>query len=421
MVRILQTGTYNSMNKGDAAMQISMADSITRDIPGAKVLISTPFPDLDRNFYKDYELVICSRRRLIWASYQLLRAMLWGMFDRIGLRLNWLVPERELQEYLKADLVVDLSGDMLTEDYGPHVAYSHYLPLLLAITLRRPYVACAQSIGPFNLTKILAKFILNKATFITTREQISLDYLLDMGIRPELLKKTADMAFLLRPASSEEALALLEKEGFIPDSQRPLMGMSLSRLVESKYNKKNPLAVQQNMVDLFASVLDQIAEEYGVDIVFVPHVTGPTADKDDRRIHTEVQAKMKARSHVIANEYTPSELKGVIGLCETMFSARMHANIGALSSGIPTVAIAYSHKTPGIMGILDQAELVLEISALSQQAIMDKLAYLYAHKDAIKQALHEARPRVEAASQVNVDMIARLISNLSRSSNNKQS
>jgi len=420
MVRILQTGTFNSMNKGDAAMQISMADALAHDIPSAKVLISTPFPDLDRDFYKDYELVICSRRRLIWASFQLLRAMLWGLFDRVGLKLNWLVPERELQEYLKADLVVDLSGDMLTEDYGPHVAYSHYLPLLLAIMLRRPFVACAQSIGPFGLTKPLARFILNKAQFITTRDQISMDYLLGMGIRPELLTKTADMAFLLRPAPRDKALALLEKEGFTPDSQRPLMGMSLSRLVESKYTRKNLNAASQDMVDLFASVLDEASEKYGVDIVFIPHVTGPAASKDDRRIHAEVQASMHARSHVITGEYTPSELKSVIGLCETMFGARMHANIGALSSGIPTLAIAYSHKTPGIMSVLGQSELVLDISTLNRQAVMEKLAYLHAQKDAIKQALDEARTRVEAASQVSVDMIAKLVSGLSYSGNNRQ-
>lgn len=340
MPRILQTGTYNSMNKGDAAMQISTADAIARDVPDAEVIISTPFPELDRSFYKNYELVTCSRRRLVWASFQLLRAMLWGLLNRLGYQPDWLIPERELQEYLRANVIVDLSGDMLTEDYGPHVAYSHYLPLLLAIMLRRPFVICAQSIGPFTLTRALAKFILNRAAFITTRDQISFDYLQTMGIHPALSKKTADMAFLLRPADSDEALGLLEEEGFIPDPERPLMGVSLSRLVEAKYAKNNPHAAQQGMVDLFASALDEAAETYGVDILFIPHVTGPSRSKDDRKIHSEVHARMGARAHSIANEYTPSQLKGMIGLCDTMFGARMHANIGALSSGIPTVAIA---------------------------------------------------------------------------------
>lgn len=409
MANILQTGTYNSMNKGDAAMQISTADAISKAMPGSRVRISTPFPDLDRDFYTGYELVVCSRRRLIWASLQLGRAMLWGLFSRFRLNLNWLVPERELQEYLKADLVVDLSGDMLTEDYGPHVAYSHYLPILLAIMLRRPYVACAQSIGPFKLTRPLARFILNRAKFITVRDQISLDYLLSIGVRAELLNKTADMAFLLNPVSGEEALRLLAEEGFEPDPARPLMGMSLSRLVESKYVKKNPNATTESMVDLFASVLDEIAELYGVDIVFVPHVTGPAASKDDRRIHAEVAARMHSRNHVITREYTPSELKGIIGLFDTMFGARMHANIGALSSGIPTVAIAYSHKTPGIMSMLGQSELVVDIKNLDRAQILQKFEYLHANKAQISRSLSEALVEVKAQSQVNVDMIKALV------------
>lgn len=410
MPKILQTGTYNSMNKGDAAMQISTADAITSQIPGAEVLISTPFPELDKDFYDDYELIICSRRRLIWASFQLLRAMIWGGFDRLGIKLDWLIPERELQEYLKADLVVDLSGDMLTEDYGPHVAYSHYLPILLAIMLRRPYVACAQSIGPFKLTKFLARFILNKAQFVNTRDQISLDYLREMGVREDVLKKTADMAFLLRPVAKEEALELLAKEGFVPTKGRPLMGMSLSRLVESKYLKKNPNAARESMVDLFASTLDEIAETYGVDIVFVPHVTGPAASKDDRHINGEVAAKMKSRTHVISQEYTPSQLKGIIGLFETMFGARMHANIGAISSGIPTVAISYSHKTPGIMAMLDQSDLVLDIKTLDRDQILEKFRHLHADKADISSRLEKALVGVKQQSQVNVDMIKSLLS-----------
>jgi len=119
MPRILQTGTYNSTNKGYAATQISTADAITRDIPDAEVQISTPFPDIDCGFYKHYELIKCSRRRLLWASFQLLRAMLWGLTNRFGPQLSWLIPERELQEYIEAELVVDLSGDMLIEDQSP--------------------------------------------------------------------------------------------------------------------------------------------------------------------------------------------------------------------------------------------------------------------------------------------------------------
>ncbi len=46
-----------------------------------------------------------------------------------------LILDEELQQILKTDLVVDLSGDMLTEDYGRHVDYSHFLLRVNGITL----------------------------------------------------------------------------------------------------------------------------------------------------------------------------------------------------------------------------------------------------------------------------------------------
>jgi colanic acid/amylovoran biosynthesis protein len=169
--------------------------------------------------------------------------------------------------------------------------------------------------------------------------------------------------------------------------------------------KMNPNATNENMVNLFSSLLDELAERFNMDILFVPHVTGPAESKDDRRIHIEVQSKMKAKAHVIANEYTPAELKGMIGLCVAMLGARMHANIGALSNGIPTIAIAYSHKTPGIMEILHQDGLVLDITSLTRSQIMDKFAYLDAHREEIIQSLEEALIPVKKLSQSNVDMI----------------
>jgi polysaccharide pyruvyl transferase WcaK-like protein len=88
-----------------------------------------------------------------------------------------LVNNPELTAIRDTDLVVDLSGDMLTEDYGPHVAYSHFLPILTALAMGRPVMLCAQSIGPFKLTRGLARFILNRVSLITVREAISFNYL----------------------------------------------------------------------------------------------------------------------------------------------------------------------------------------------------------------------------------------------------
>jgi colanic acid/amylovoran biosynthesis protein len=232
-----------------------------------------------------------------------------------------------------------------------------------------------------------------------------------MGIRQDILSMTADMAFLLQPIGGEQAIELLEKEGIKLREDRPLMGISLSRLVEKKYGKANTNADKESMVDLFATVLDEVAEKHGVDYLFVPHVTGPAESKDDRKILAEVKSRMKAHGHVLQGDYTPSELKGMIGLCQAMMGARMHANIGALSSGIPTIAIAYSHKTPGIMGALSQSELVLSINTLDQSLLWEKLEYLFANFVNIQSTLKTTLPVIKTESKKNVEKIHYILSN----------
>ena len=344
------------------------------------------------------------------ASFLLLRCLLWRLASHCRIEWNWLVANRELRDYLEADVVVDLSGDMLTEDYGAHVAYSHYLPLLFTIMLRRPLYLCAQSIGPFKLTRPLARWIFNNATRITLRDEISYDYLKEIGVNADLLERTADMAFLLSAIQHDQAEAVLAKEGYTAQTGRRLVGVSLSRLVEKKYARLNPLASEQSFVSMMAKALDDLAFKHELDFLFIPHVTGPADAKDDRKINAEVSASMKTQGKcVLANDYLPSEIKGLIGLCDAMIGARMHANIAALSSEIPTVAIAYSHKTPGIMEMLGQLDYVIGIESISPTIVQQKFETVLNNHEDIKNQLRQALIKVRQDATSNIEIARKIL------------
>ena len=74
MPRILLTGTYSSRNKGDAAMELTAASQLESCIDQCRVVVSSPFVDIDRPFYAPFQVIKSNRRRLIWATLQLLRA-----------------------------------------------------------------------------------------------------------------------------------------------------------------------------------------------------------------------------------------------------------------------------------------------------------------------------------------------------------
>ena len=80
-MRFVLTGTYNSCNKGDAAMELAATQGIVSRYPDSEVTILSPFPELDRPFYAPIPVERCNRRRLIIATVDLIRAMVWRWFS----------------------------------------------------------------------------------------------------------------------------------------------------------------------------------------------------------------------------------------------------------------------------------------------------------------------------------------------------
>ena len=48
---VVLTGTYNSMNKGDAAMELSTLAELQERFPSARCTVISPFPAIDEPFY----------------------------------------------------------------------------------------------------------------------------------------------------------------------------------------------------------------------------------------------------------------------------------------------------------------------------------------------------------------------------------
>jgi hypothetical protein len=52
---------------------------------------------------------------------------------------------------------------------------------------------------------------------------------------------------------------------------------------------------------------------------------------------------------VLPDALTSSDYKGVLSRAELVISERLHAAIGALSGGVPAIAIGHSHKFNGVL------------------------------------------------------------------------
>ena len=410
MRRFLFSGTFCALNKGDAAMQLSAYRSLQAVMPEAEITILSSFPDIDRPTYAGYKLCKSSRRQPFAALMCLVRAGLWRVVKRYArVDLRFLLAGAELQAYRDADVLVDLSGDTLTEDYGIKCVMSHLMPIFTALCLQRPVVLYAQTIGPFGVTRPLAKFALKRVTLITAREELSFDYVRSMGIAEPSLHLTADVAFLLDPAEPERVDTILAAEG-VSEADAPLVGITVSRLLGHRFRPDDP----HQFETLIATVADYLIESKGATVVLLSHVLGLGEKRDDRIMAGRVYEKIKhkAKTRLLAGDYRPEELKGVIGRFQLFLGLRMHANIAALAMGVPTLAIAYSRKTLGIMRMFGQERWVCDITTLTLGELTTTMEALWSQREGVRRDLRARLAAVEQRARENAVLVKGVVDTL---------
>jgi colanic acid/amylovoran biosynthesis protein len=404
MPKILLTGTFCALNKGDAAMQLSLERMLTELVPQATITITTPFPTTDAPTYPDQRLLRTRRRNPLVAFTLLGACLVWRAMWRVtGWDLAWLHANRELRAVREADIVVDLSGDTLTEDYGVPCLVSHLMPIAYGLLLQRPVVLCAQTIGPFPRSRVLLAFILNRVSLITPREQRSYAYLQQIGVHRPPLRLTGDVAFGLEPANDERVRDLCAAEGIAAGGGR-LIGLAPSRLPGLREGVASP----RHLVQLLADFADRVIEKLGVRVVLIAHVTGPGSKRDDRKMTRAIRsaATHSDAINVVEGDYRPQELKGLIGRMDLFVGFRMHANIAALGSGVPTLAIAYSGKTHGIMQQHGQGQWVCEVRELSAKLLLERVGALWNARDEVREDLHQRSVVMHEQARENAVLIA---------------
>ena len=268
---------------------------------------------------------------------------------------------------------------------------------------------CAQTIGPFRLTRPLVRFTLRRATLITAREQLSFDNLGTMRLRGPEIQRTNDVAFLLEPASPRRIDAILAAEGIAAPNGRCL-GVALSSLPGLRRGPS-----KSRLVTLFADVVDDFIDATGAAVIFLAHVTGPGAARDDRAMLRALKSAMRHQGNVslLGGDYRPEEMKGVIGRCTAFMGVRMHANIAALGMNVPTLAIGYSRKSAGIMTAAGQRRWVQDIHDTNCEALSAALGSLWSNRNAVRDDLISRQADIQEHAEKNFTLAEGLLAQLS--------
>ena len=261
-------------------------------------------------------------------------------------------------EVIRASDGVAVSGGGNMASTWPSHIYERGTIGEIARLLGKPLVVSGQTIGPHLTTadgEIVAR-LLSSADLVGLRERPSYDLSLALGVPAEQLAQTVDDASFIadQPVDAEST------------PENPYCLVSLSTHV----GDENRAEFQQAT----ALLLDSVAAQTGLDIVFFAHFASVNADESrgDTVMHDAVVERMTARDtgstpvgHPRVTTVHSVDSVSAARLARSaalVVSSRYHPAVFAVSGGVPTIGIPVDDytttKLTGALGNFGQGALL---------------------------------------------------------------
>ncbi len=148
-------------------------------------------------------------------------------------------------------------------------------------------------------------------------------------------------------------------------------------------------------------------------MLLLPHVILPEGiaegQRDARNTVNEVHEIVSNKAKVIpfSARYTAEDIKGLVGQCDMVVSAKMHVAIAATSQCIPTLVIGAHPKFKGVMRTLGMEEWVCE--GFSADVLISQAQNLWQQRNLVKETLNKTIPNAKDLALINAKLTSELI------------
>ncbi len=200
----------------------------------------------------------------------------------------------------------------------------------------------------------LTRALVNRADLVSTRDYLSRDELVRIGVERQVAV-TGDSALFLSPAGRSVGLRKLSEcgveasEGIVAVCPRVL-----SSDHRSHYHEPVSIEAIDDIRRALAMVADALIED-GLEVVFLPmHRVAPD---DDLEEIGKIIGLMHGRAAVVVDVgMTPEEAMAVLGCVDLVIGLRLHSLILAAAQGVPVVGVDYDRKIMGFMELAGAAD-----------------------------------------------------------------
>lgn len=274
---------------------------------------------------------------------------------------------QQRRDFGKCDFIFDFTaGDSFADIYGMKRFISRSMTKINAIHSKAVFVMGSQTYGPFEekASRMVAGYIIKKSDHVLSRDALSSGLIRELTGREPV--ETVDVAFALPYDKTEEK------------DEKIRIGFNASGLMWSGgYSGTNQFNLTVDYRKYCCDVIEGLLQMPNVEVHLIPHVLSEDMTYPDNDL---VACKELAAMYpqVICAPYfkTPMEAKSYLCRMDWFTGARMHATIGAFSSGVATVPFAYSRKFAGVFDHYDYHNLIDGKTMTTDVAVEQTLAYV---------------------------------------------
>lgn len=317
----------------------------------------------------------------------------------------------------QCDAVLDISGgDSFSDIYGRERFDNIWRPKAIALARRKPLILLPQTYGPFEAADVRTRAarVVAQADMAWARDPDSFEALMALAgpaFDPARHRQGVDMAFGLRPTPAADRLDPGLRQWLADKTaERPLVGLNVSGLI---YN--DPQAARRryrfkaDYCRVVCALVDGLIRRSSARVLLIPHVMDkPGHYESDLGACIDVAAQCghgPDRLRIAPADLDQSQVKWLISQVDWFCGTRMHSTIAALSSGVPTAAIAYSGKTAGVFESCGQRAQVRDPRVSSTDELIADLLHAYEQRAAVRERLARHLPAVRRLLDEQIDAI----------------
>lgn len=286
-------------------------------------------------------------------------------------------------------------GDSFSDIYGMGRFVTGFLAAWTVLLVKGSIVQLPQTYGPFasRRARWMARYLLRRSSVIVARDKASQRVAQELVGPSRKVLLSPDVAFAL--TSMRPAQPVLEPPlaGPVPVG---MVGVNVNGLMyHGGYTRDNMFGLKMDYPGFLRKLLIELLEEPSRHVWLIPHTYAPAGDVESdpeasRQLRDSLPQEIQARVRIIAEEYDPHEIKGVIGMCDFFIGSRMHSCIAALSQGVPCVGVAYSMKFRGVFESVGMEDWVVDGREIDTAEAMLRITDLYRNRDSVREPLRQS-------------------------------